>query len=659
MTATDQVEPGSERIHALLVDDNEGWVTLAAKRIERSSNGIDVSVAIDANEAMVRLDESEEVDCLVVDYMMPGVTGLELLERIREDRPDLPFILATSEGNEDVASRAMDAGVTDYVVKAPETDQTKLFTEKIRAAVEQHRLQKALEESERRYRTVVEQSRDAIAMLTRDGLRLCNRRFADLTGRDCEFWDGIDFVENAVHPEDREDVRAVFDEWYEGKTNDGLHDARIRRSVEDVRRCEYTGQKIIVDDEPALLLSIRDVSERRRRERELRWERDLNRTVQTAIVESRTRSALEGDVVEHLNWYGYQMAWIATRDENEMRTRAVAGDRGYLNAVDRVFAKGNGRGEPVLWAARTDSAQFVQNVPDLFSSAWRDAALANGYRSGAAIPLVHNDVRYGVLGVYHDRTDWFDETERRLLLGLADTVAFGIHSLETENTLATDRPITATVHVADDAYYLADLADDGVFVDCEEIRVQGTVPHDDDAVVQYLVAEGVCSESIRDAVAAHPDVTAVYGIDDAPLQLQLTVSGPTPEAHLASKGVKIHSTSVDVDRVTVKTELSSREAVTAMVDGLQETFDGVSVVAVTEGERTRNTAVESGLESLTVKQVEALRAAYHHGYFEQPRKSTATEIADSLNVTHSTFLQHLHRAEEKVFRERFGSDASS
>ena len=655
METTDH-ESGGDEIHALLVDDNEGWVTLLAKRIERSVSDITVSVATDANEAIVRLQERDRLDCLVVDYMMPGVTGLELLERIREDRPDLPFIIATSEGNEEVATRAMDAGVTDYVVKEPEIDQTALFTETIQSAVEQHRLQRALEESEQRYRTVVEQSRDAIGILTREGVRLCNQRFADLTGRDCDFWNDTDFVETAVHPDDREAVRTVFDGWYETDGNTGLHETRIRRPDGEIRRCEFTGQRISATGGPSLLLSIRDVSNRRRRERELRWERDLNRTVQMALVESRTRRALERDVVEHLNWYGYRMAWIAERGVDGMTTRAIAGDRGYISAIDRANREEGAQGEPVLWAARTDSPQFVHNIPELFSSVWRDAALDHGYRSGAAVPLVHNDVRYGVLGVYHERTGQFDETERRLLLDLADTVAFGIHSLVTENTLATERPITATVSVSDETYYLADLAADGAFRDCDEVQIRGTVPHGDDAVVQYLLAEGSCEESILDAVANHSDVDGVYRIDDEPLFVQVTVTGPTPEAHLATRGSKVNATRVDVNDVTVVTELPSRDAVTPTVETLQEEFADVSVLAVTEGERTTKSTIESGLESLTNKQAEALRAAYHHGYFDQPRKNTATMIADSLDISHSTFLQHLHRAEEKIFREQFGSN---
>jgi len=54
-------------------------------------------------------------DCLVAEYDMPGTSGLELLETVREEYPDLPFVLFTDSGSEAVASAAISAGVTEYI----------------------------------------------------------------------------------------------------------------------------------------------------------------------------------------------------------------------------------------------------------------------------------------------------------------------------------------------------------------------------------------------------------------------------------------------------------------------------------------------------------------------------------------------------------------
>ena len=54
------------------------------------------------------------IDCVVSDYEMPGVDGIEFLEAIREDRPDPPFILFTGWESEETAARAIEAGVDGY-----------------------------------------------------------------------------------------------------------------------------------------------------------------------------------------------------------------------------------------------------------------------------------------------------------------------------------------------------------------------------------------------------------------------------------------------------------------------------------------------------------------------------------------------------------------
>ncbi|MEF8977064.1 MAG: bacterio-opsin activator domain-containing protein, partial [Halapricum sp.] len=627
------------------------WASLAAQRIETGNDAISVSVANDANEAVVALQEMGRTDCLVVDYMMPGITGLELLERIREDNPDLPVILITSEGNEDVAARAIDAGVTDYVVKDPTTDQTPLLSEKITSAVTQHRLREQIQASERRYRTVVEGSRDAIVVLAHGRVQFCNPSFADLTSRDAESWAGEDFVDEAIHRDDREQVRQTFANWHDGVFEPELLEIRLRRADETDRECECSGRPITEDGERRLLVSIRDVSERHRRKRELQWERNLNRTIQETLLESRTRATLEANVVDHVQEYGYPVAVIADPGPEGTAIRAVAGDPAFADALSLAVDE-EAQGEPMAWAARSGAPQFVQDVEELFASDWRAVALEYGYRSGGAVPLKHHDVHYGVLAVYHGDPDHFSETERRLLRELGNAIAFGIHSLETENTLATDQPATAQIQVTDDAYYLADLASTGAFAACDEVVVQGTVPHGEDAIIQYLHLEGA-SATIQEALSDHPDVRSVAVIDDEPLRLQVTVTGPSPEETLATRGVEVDTTTIDAGGVTVEAAFQSREQVTPAVEALQEVFDGVTVRAITTTDGPTEGSEASPLDPLTARQIQSLHAAYYHGYFEQPRRRTASDIADALGIAHSTFLEHLHRAEEKYFGQHF------
>ncbi len=649
----------TDPVHVLLVDDDEQWAEFVAGDLERAAEELSVTVAVSANEALLALSE-RDVDCVVADYRMPEVDGLQLLERVREDRPDLPFVLVTGQGSEDVAARAIDAGVTDYLVKDPRADRTVQFVTKIRRAVEQHRLRRAIEESEERYRTVTEQSRDAIGILQDGRVRFCNRRVLELTGRDREELRGCDVVEAVVHPEDRDAVREVIDGWDDEDGDDeSLHSLRIVRPDGTVRHCEYTGRSIAYEGDPATLVSIRDVTERKQRERELEWARELDRTVQEALVESRTREDLERAIVDALRDQGYSLAWVAEWGDESLAPRAVGGDADYLDAIDLTTEGGENASEPTVWAARTGEPQFLQDFEDLFPTGWRDRALDRGFRSGAAIPLVYNDVSYGLLAAYHARPDRFDGTERRLLTDLADTVAFAVHSLETESALAADRTVEATVLVADDTYYLVDLAGDGAFLDCNRVSVRGTIPTDDAGVLQYVTLDGDSTAQVREALTGHPDVHDVDVVAaDGPTQLQAVVSGAVPESHLATRGVVVRSTTVDADGAAIEVELPGRKSVRPAVDALEATFEGVSVLAVTARE---DSGAADGTErdfgrdgaDLTEKQAQALQAAYYQGYFEQPRRRSASEVAESLGVTHSTFLHHLRVAQRKVFEVQF------
>lgn len=643
-----------EHTHVLLTDDDRQWAELLAEDIVDAASECEVTLATSAEDALEKLSQGE-FDCVVADYRMPGADGLELLDHIRDTDSRLPFVLVTSQGTEDVAARAIEAGVDDYVIKQFGSQQATQFVSKIRTAVDQYRLQQALEESEQRYRTVTEESHDAVVVL--DGLRLafCNDRATELLERDRDELRGEDVVEAAVHREDRARLREQLNRWEDGETKLRLEEARIVRPDGTVRNCECSGRPITVDAQQRLLVSLRDVTERNRRERELQWERELNRTVQQVLVDSETREELERQIVQQLREHGYPLAWICEQADGELLPRVVRGDRRYVDTVEKAIQDGERTSEPASRAAATGEAQFCQDIEEVPACEWRETAQTYSYRSCAAVPLAYNDVLYGVLAVYHDHSGRFDDTEQRLLGELGDTVALAIHTLETQSALSSDRVFEAKLQIRG-SYYLVDLARSGGFRDCEGITVQGTVPLEDDSVVQYLSLQMGEADVVRDSLESHAAVEDVVVVDGgSPARLQVTVTEPVPEAMLAKRGRVVQSTDVEGTCATITVELPAREEVRVLVDHLEATFGAVSVSAIRErtDERRvdRRPVVETGL--LTDKQRAALKAAYFNGYFEQPRRASATDVAESLGVSHSTFLRHLRTAQQKTFGVQF------
>jgi PAS domain S-box-containing protein len=125
-------------IRALLVDDDHDFAAVTAELLEREDDRLEVLTETEPSAGLDRL-ESDTVDCLVSDYQMAEVDGLELLASVRERWPTLPFILFTGEGSEEIASEAISAGATDYVRKGTVSDQYALLANRIVQAVSKRR----------------------------------------------------------------------------------------------------------------------------------------------------------------------------------------------------------------------------------------------------------------------------------------------------------------------------------------------------------------------------------------------------------------------------------------------------------------------------------------------------------------------------------------
>ena len=105
-----------EAIHVLVVEDDPEFATTAAVALERAAD-FAVRTVADADAALTEI-ETAPVDAVVSDYRLPGTDGIELLERVRAVDPDLPFVLLTGRGDEQVATAALSAGATEYMRKS-------------------------------------------------------------------------------------------------------------------------------------------------------------------------------------------------------------------------------------------------------------------------------------------------------------------------------------------------------------------------------------------------------------------------------------------------------------------------------------------------------------------------------------------------------------
>jgi PAS domain S-box-containing protein len=324
-------------VRVLYVDDNPDYAELVTQYLTRERDAFEVVAVTDTSAGLNRLDD-EAFDCVVSDYQMPGRDGLEFFADLRETHPNVPFILFTSKGSEEIASEAISVGVTDYLQKDGGSEQYAL---------------------------------------------LANR------------------VENAVER------------------------ARSKRRAAKQRR-------------------INDVVSR----------------VNRALVRESSRRELEARVCEIFSESEpYLFAWVGgvDPDTRHIRPREWAGiEEGYLDSVTVTADErptGQGPAGVAVKERRVAVAQRVGEDADF--SPWREAALERGYRATAAAPLEYDDEFYGVLAVYADRPDAFDEDERRLLGEVADDIAHAIDGVETRADLRRERQfVSQTLDALEEAFYV-------------------------------------------------------------------------------------------------------------------------------------------------------------------------------------------------------------
>ena len=98
----------------LVIEDEPGIVDFLERGLE--AHGFNVISALDGDSGIERA-LTEAVDLVVLDMMLPGKSGLEVLERLRESKPGMPVIVLTALGEIEHRVTGLDAGATDYLVK--------------------------------------------------------------------------------------------------------------------------------------------------------------------------------------------------------------------------------------------------------------------------------------------------------------------------------------------------------------------------------------------------------------------------------------------------------------------------------------------------------------------------------------------------------------
>lgn len=340
----------SGNIRVLHVEDDPDFAELVAAFLEREIDAIAIETATDPSRAL-ELIEQQPFDCIISDYDMPELDGIELLQEVRQDNPNLPFILYTGKGSEEVASEAISAGVTDYLRKSGSSETYQLLANRIIDAVEhQH--------SRTNYQEIFEKSPDGIVVHDAETFEFVdmNERYAEMYGYDSkeEFLDaGFESIIVNEPPYTLETARELVQqaieqgpetfEWLAGKRDGTQFWAEVHLTP------------VQLNGEDRVLAAVRDVTERHEYEEEL--ERTNERLDEFASVVSH-------DLRNPLS--------VAT-GRLELAREEVTHEE--LDAVARALERMDGLIDELLALAReSESTTELQAVPlaDVAKDCWHN-----------------------------------------------------------------------------------------------------------------------------------------------------------------------------------------------------------------------------------------------------------------------------------------------
>ncbi len=196
--------------HTILYIDDEPDLLRIGRLFLEKNQGLAVSTCESALDA-IKILSTQPFDAIISDYQMPGMDGIQFLKYLRQNGDDTPFIIFTGKSREDVVIEAFNNGADFYMQKGG--DPRSQFAElqnKIQYAIERKKTEKALKESEERYRNVVEAQTEFICRFRPDGTHLfVNEAYSTFFGMQNEEIIGTQFKPR-IHPDDRKSVTRLF-----------------------------------------------------------------------------------------------------------------------------------------------------------------------------------------------------------------------------------------------------------------------------------------------------------------------------------------------------------------------------------------------------------------------------------------------------------------
>jgi PAS domain S-box-containing protein len=522
---------------------------------------------------------------------------------------------------------------------------------------------------------LLETSPVGIAVLDPNGrIRRANSRAENLLGLerlqiegrtyDDPDWDILDEAGAPITPADHP-VNRVLET---GEPVFGF--THVIRRPDGSRRWLSSNSAPVFDDEGAIervVVALEDVTALKAQEQRIRRQHDdlayldrineIIRSVDRGIVAATTREGIEQAVCNRLvaaEPYQFAVVGQFSGSREAFLPRTTAGD-GHLDD-SRCRSPWSADIEAASRAARTREVQTVADAGADATDARVTDTGAYGYQSYVAVPLVYEDVVYGVLGVYADSHSAFEADERTILGELGESVGHAINALERKQALLADTVVQLRFSESGSLASLVESAFDDT--EGRGVLERTVLLGGDDAVQFYTWVGPDPGPFVRSIEQLAPvEHVRVVRRDDESARLEVRTSGPTVASVFAAFGGRLARTRLEDGTLEFLAEFPYETDVRQVVDAVTDLYPDIRFLSRrtrTHPERTPGGFRDGVLDRLTERQRTVLELSYGGGFYDWPRESTGEQLARAMGVAPSTFHKHLRRGHRTLLAVLFG-----
>ncbi|WP_187432978.1 PAS domain S-box protein [Natronococcus pandeyae] len=398
----------------------------------------------------------------------------------------------------------------------------------------------------------------------------------------------------------------------------------------------------------------------RTQERELRQQHDqletlnrinaVNTEISTSLVAATTREELDRTICEHLVGSElYRSAWIGHIEGSGDRIGTAVGvgvEDSYLDTITNTSFSGVAGGA-VERVIETHDVQVIRQyqIPGINGTSESEEEREPGedMEAIAVVPLLYGDRLIGILVLNSVRDEVFCEDAITGFGSLGKIIGFAQNAIKSRELLLADSIVELEFTLRDHSVFYVQVTAE---LDCR-CEFQHAVPIENGRIITYDVISGADPATVLELAEDAPYIerARVVSKQDGEFVLQ-TVTSRSMVQFALELGTTVQSATADGGEGTVIVEAPQAADIREIVTAFEREFDPLEFVAKREREHSVTSAGEFRAfvaDRLTEKQRAALESAYFAGYYDWPRKITAEELADSMEISSSTLHQHLRR----------------